>query len=94
MWVISRLFWDASRPLNYLRTAVICLGLSYVQMAGMCLPVLVLILYDFLSLKFDVIKALSKQACFIRWPIYILLLVVIALFSPKGVSTEFIYFHF
>lgn len=94
MWVISRLFWDASRPLNYLRTAVICLGLSYVQMAGMCLPVLVLILYDFLSLKFDVIKALSKQACFIRWPIYILLLVVIALFSPKGVSTEFIYFQF
>lgn len=94
MWVISRLFWDASRPLNYLKTAVICLGLSYEQMVGMCLPVLVLGLYDLLSLKFDVIKELSKQACFIRWPIYVLLLVVIALFAPKGVATEFIYFQF
>ncbi len=94
MWVISRLFWDASRPLNYLKTALICLDMSYLQLGLMWVPVLVLAVYDLLSLKFDVIKAVSRQKCFIRWPIYVLLLVVIALFSPKGIATEFIYFQF
>lgn len=93
-WIISRLFWDAARPLNYLKTAVICLNLSYVQMAGMCLSVSALFIYDLLSLKYDVIKEFSKQKFFIRWPAYVLMLVVIALFSAKGVATEFIYFAF
>lgn len=94
IWVISKLFWDAARPLNYLKTAAICLPLHYIQMAGMLLSVIVLGIYDFWSLKHDVIKELSRQAFFIRWPVYVLLLVVIMLFSPKGVSTEFIYFQF
>ena len=94
VWVISRLFWDASRPLNYLKTAVICLDMSYVQMVGMALSVLVLGIYDYLSLKYDVIKEFSKQICLVRWPVYILLLVIIALFAPKGIATEFIYFQF
>ena len=56
LWVISRLFWDASRPLNYLKTAVICLDMSYFQLVAMWIPVLLLGIYDYLSLKFDVIK--------------------------------------
>ncbi|MCH5253537.1 MAG: MBOAT family protein [Lachnospiraceae bacterium] len=94
LWVISRLFWDASRPLNYLKTAVICLNLSYAQMFGMGLSVLALAVYDYFSLKYDVIMEISKQKFFIRWPVYVLLLVTIALFSSKGVATEFIYFQF
>lgn len=94
LWIISRLFWDASHPANYLKTAAICLELSPLAGVGMCLSVLVLGIYDYISLKCDVIKELSKQKCFVRWPVYILLLVVIALFSEKGVATEFIYFQF
>ena len=60
----------------------------------MTLSVLVLALYDLLSLKGDVIAAFSRQKFFIRWPVYVLFLVVIALFSAKGVATEFIYFQF
>lgn len=93
-WVISRLFWDISRPLNYLKTAVICLDLSSVQIMGMGLSVLLLGIYDFFSLKYDVIRVISRQKCFIRWPVYTLLLIIIALFSAKGVATEFIYFQF
>lgn len=94
LWIISRLFWDAARPLNYIKTALICLNLSYAQMFGMGLSVLVLAVYDLCSLKYDVIQVISKQKFFIRWPVYIILLVVIALFSSKGVATEFIYFQF
>jgi hypothetical protein len=93
-WVISRLFWDASRPLNYLKTAVICLDMPYLSMFGMALSVVILGLYDYIALKQDVIQLISKQNCFVRWGVYVLLLVVIALFSNKGIATEFIYFQF
>ena len=94
IWIISRLFWEISDPANYLKTAGICLGLSPLAGFGMCLSVVILGIYDYFSLKYDVIKKISNQKCLIRWPIYILLLVVIALFSEKGVATEFIYFQF
>ncbi|MGN1152134.1 MAG: MBOAT family O-acyltransferase [Lachnospiraceae bacterium] len=94
IWIISRLFWDASRPLNYLQTAIVCLELSPVAAIGMTLSVILLGIYDHASLKCDVIAAFSRQKCFIRWPVYVLLLVIIALFAPKGVATEFIYFQF
>ncbi len=93
-WVIYKLFWDASRPLNYLKTAAICLDMPYISMVGMLLPVIILAVYDGISLKQDVIRLISRQKCFVRWPIYVLLLVVIALFSNKGIATEFIYMQF
>lgn len=93
-WIISRLFWDIGRPMNYLQTGITCLGISPAAAIGMCLSVLILAAYDLASLKRDVIKSISSQKFYIRWPVYVLLLVVIALFAPKGVATEFIYFQF
>lgn len=94
IWIITRLFWDAARPLNYLQTGIVCLGISPTAAVGMLLSVAMLAVYDLASLKGDVIDAFSKQKFFVRWPVYVLLLVVIALFAPKGVATEFIYFQF
>ena len=94
IWIISRLFWDIERPLNYLQTCIICLGVSRVAATGMFLSVALLTAFDLASLKCDVIDALSRQKFFVRWPVYVLLLVVIALFAPKGVATEFIYLQF
>lgn len=94
LWILSRLFWDASRPLNYLKTAAICLDVPYASMFGMLLAVVVLGIYDYISLKKDVILLLSKQHFLIRWIVYVLLLTVIVLFSNKGIATEFIYFQF
>ena len=94
LWIISRLFWDIKRPLNYLQTCIICLGVSRIAAIGMLTSVAILAAYDYASLKCDVISAFSRQKFFVRWPVYVLFLVVIALFSPKGVATEFIYFQF
>lgn len=93
-WVLSRLFWDASRPLNYLKTAAICLDMPYLSMVGMALSAAILFVYDLLSLKRDVIKMISAQKAPVRWSVYVLLLAAIALFSYKGIATEFIYFQF
>lgn len=94
IWIISRLFWDIERPLNYLQTCIICLGVSRIAATGMLLSAALLAAYDFASLKYNVIDTLSRQKFFVRWPVYVLFLLVIALFSPKGVATEFIYFQF
>lgn len=93
-WIISRLFWDIGRPVNYLKTAVICLDMSYLSMFGMVLSALALFVWDLLSLKQDVIELISRQKPPVRWTLYVLLLVTIALFSYKGIATEFIYFQF
>ena len=94
VWIISRLFWDASRPLSYIQTCINCLGVTLVAAIGMFLSVAILIAYDFAALKRDVIAALSSRKAFVRWPVYVLFLLIIALFAPKGVATEFIYFQF
>jgi len=94
LWILSRLFWDMGRPLNYLKTAVICLDMPYLSMLGMLLAAAVLFAYDLLSLKQDVIVLLSRQKAPVRWSVYVLLLTATALFSHKGIATEFIYFQF
>lgn len=94
LWILSRLFWDIGRPLNYLKTAVICLDLSYPAMAGMALSAVALLIYDAVSLKRDVIGLLTRAWAPVRWLVYVLLLMVIALFSYKGIATEFIYMQF
>lgn len=68
--------------------------MPYLTMFGMMLPAAALLLYDMLSLKQDVIALVSRQRAPIRWGVYVVLLVVIALFSHKGIATEFIYFQF
>ena len=94
LWILSKLFHDIERPVNYLKTAVICLDMPYFSMLGMLLAAAVLFVYDLFSLKQDVILAVSRQKACIRWPVYVLLLVATALFSHKGIATKFIYFQF
>lgn len=53
-----------------------------------------LAVYDFASLKNDVIDWLSQQPVFIRWSIYITLTWLIILFAPRTGNAEFVYFQF
>lgn len=92
--MISLSFHQIGNPTEYLKTAVICLDMSYTHMIYLCIPVILLALYDYASLKVDVIAYLSSQKIWIRYPVYILFLLFILLFSEKGVSTEFYYFQF
>lgn len=79
---------------NYLKTAVICLDMTYGHMVYIAFPILLLVVYDYASLKTDVIAYISSRKVCIRYPVYLLFLLAILLFSEKGVSTEFYYFQF
>lgn len=92
--IISLSFSNVTDFGNYLKTAVICLDMTYAHMAYICIPILLLALYDYASLKTDVIACISAQKAWVRYPVYVAFLLVILLFSEKGVSTEFYYFQF
>lgn len=92
--MISTGFYNINNFSDYLKTAVICLDMDYSHMIYISIPVLLLALYDYASLKTDVIAYISAKKAWIRYPVYVLFLLVILLFSEKGVSTEFYYFQF
>ncbi len=92
--ILSLSFHGVESPGNYLKNAVISLDMSYAYMIYLCIPVLLLAAYDYASLKTDVIARISSWKPWARYSVYILFLLVILLFSEKGVSTEFYYFQF
>ncbi len=79
---------------NYVKTAVIFLDMDYGHMLYISIPLLFLAIYDYASLKTDVIAYISSRKAWKRYSVYILFLLAILLFSEKGVSTEFYYFQF
>ena len=94
LYVLSHMFAGIGSPDSYIRSCALQMGLTFSNLVFHCLPMIPLFFFDLFSLKTDVIARISKQRFFIRWPVYILLLLVILLFSEKGVTTEFIYMQF
>lgn len=92
--MISLSFFLIGDLSEYLKTAVICLDMTYTHMVYICIPVILLGIYDYASLKTDFIAYISSKKIWVRYPVYILFLLIILLFSEKGVSTEFYYFQF
>lgn len=93
-YVLRHMFAGLGNLKNYLETASLQLAITDARLLFILLPLVPLFLFDFFSQKGDVIAAISRQRFFIRWPVYIALLLVILLFSEKGVETEFIYSQF
>lgn len=92
--IITFIPFDIANFENYLKTTVICLDMTYAHMVYMCIPVALLAIYDYASLKTDVLSWIAKRKAWVRYPVYILFILTILLFSEKGVSTEFFYFQF
>ena len=93
-YVLKNMFTGITHISVYLQDCALQMGLTFNHLIFNCLPILLLFIYDLTSLKTDVITFISRKRFFIRWPIYIFILLLILLFSEKGVSTEFIYMQF
>ena len=70
------------------------IGMGKFPFALTCITLLVLISYDYFSLNHNVIETISSKKKLIRWAVYIALGLYITFLSPKGVTTEFVYFQF
>lgn len=75
--------------------ALIDTSMSYLSVAKILLAIVVLMLYDYFSLKKDLLSEMSKLKLPLRWLIYIAVTVLIIILSlHNGIKQEFIYFKF
>jgi len=94
MYVINNMFVGISHPLVYLKKGFVDLNFGRSLLALNTFTILILVVYDYFSLKMDVISSISKLGVIRRWGLYTVFLLLIVLFSQKGVPTEFVYFQF
>lgn len=94
VYVIRHLFDGILNPIDYLRTGFGSITMDKWMFASEMILVAMMGVFDFFSLKMDVISALSKKNLVVRWALYICLGLIIVFFSQKGVATEFVYFQF
>ncbi len=93
-YVIGHLFDNIQNPMEYLRSGFTDIGMSKLKFALEFFLIALLGLFDFFSLKKDVIAELGRKKLVVRWAVYICLGLMIVFLSQKGVAAEFVYFQF
>lgn len=92
-YVIMNMFNGIGDPITYLGTCYEAIGISTNAWIKIAIMLFILLGYDFISLKKDVIEYSRKLPFALRWGIYYLLLLFILWLMPME-SSEFIYFEF
>lgn len=90
LFVISKLFLSLRNPSGFFH---ITIGISKLGLIARLLPVGLLAIYDYASLKMDVIDWIGSRKAIIRWGIYFLMVFFIIYRMPLETSS-FIYFQF
>ena len=93
-YVITHMFDGIEHPLFYLRKGCKDIDFGRFQLNSMLVLLTVLLAYDCLSLKYDVIEKIGAMKKWKRWSIYLFIVMIIVFFSEKGVAAEFVYFQF
>ncbi|MCQ2415004.1 MAG: MBOAT family protein [Lachnospiraceae bacterium] len=93
LYVIKHAFDGISAPGSYIYNGYAGIGMSLSSIIKENVFLVLLLVYDWMSLKSDVIADCGKLKTPIRWAIYVLLSVTILFLSQKG-AAEFIYFQF
>ncbi|WP_158589516.1 MBOAT family O-acyltransferase [Butyrivibrio sp. CB08] len=108
-WIFFRAdnFSDAFYVVSHLHSGVILhfaaawtrmltdFGITGLDLLKLTAPVILLVIYDFISLKKDISTEFSKVPLLVRWPIYIALTVWVVTTQLNGGTTQsFIYFTF
>lgn len=94
IYVIGHLFDGILNPITYLHDGFASIGMNRYVLAKEVVLLTILGIFDFLSLKMDIISELSRKSIMMRWMCYICLGLLIVFLSQKGVATEFVYFQF
>ncbi len=94
IYVFQHAFDGISMPVAYLREGFSNIYMDWTILLKIVLMMVPLVIYDYVSLKQDVIIEIGKKSLIKRWIIYVIFLLVIVFFSQKGIAAEFVYFQF
>lgn len=93
-YVILHLLSGIHSPIVYLKEGYLAMGMSKDDVLFTSISVMILALFDYFSLKVDVINCISAQKVAIRWLIYCAFSIWLIMNIPGSNSMEFIYFQF
>ncbi len=86
-------YYNINHPIQWIVSGCDNLGIDVWIALKLLLMILLLAIYDYFSLKRDVIHVISKWKLPLRWAVYIGLVVLLFFWAPST-SAEFIYFDF
>lgn len=93
-YVITHLFFGIDNMYQYLKMGFYQIGFTEWKLFKAMVCCILLLVYDFCSLKRDVIEWVSGQSVFVRWTIYFVFIWFILFHMQTSNQSEFIYFQF
>lgn len=93
-YVIENMFNGINSPMAYFYKGFTNIDLQKAELVYIFLSILILAIYDYISIKKDVIRRISSKTMIVRWMAYILFAVWLVMNIPVNNSAEFIYFQF
>ena len=99
VYVITHLFEGVLTPVEYIRNGYIALEITALELVTFMAPIILLFVFDFISLKQDAIELVSRQKALVRWSIYIVFVMCILydiqyVLGASNMAQKFIYFDF
>ena len=94
IYILRNMFMGIQNLGLYVSTGVLQLGIKKTEGTLLTIVIVMLTIFDYLSLRRDVIRSMQKIPKVIRWAIYVAILLIVFALSPLDSSQEFIYFEF
>lgn len=92
--VLSRLLVGAGNPLTYFTKGISVLNIPPEELTLIVVCILLLAVFDYVSLNKDVLLLIDEIPRALRYAIYVVLVIIIIYFVPVYGNNEFIYFQF
>lgn len=93
-YVIRYTLSGIGSPIQYLKDGISNMGLEKTAVVTCIGMIGILGIYDGLSLKYDVIECIGRWKPLLRWPVYLMIILLILFLAPIGNASSFIYFQF
>lgn len=94
VYVFRHMFDGVQNVGTYINSGRLQLEIYIWEAIDMFVMMTILVLYDFFSLKVDVIEKISGMRSVVRWSVYIAFIVLMLYLHPLNTGGEFIYFQF
>lgn len=94
LYILRHMFDGVMQPITYFWGGVEAIGMGKKEILFLVPSLLLLFVFDYISLNKDVIAIISSKRIVIRWSIYILFVLWMIFNIPVTDTTEFIYFQF
>ena len=94
MFIVKNIFVGALAPAKYILDGYSAIGMPKEDVLAYLGIILLLCVFDYVSLKQDVYAKIGKLKTPIRWLIYFVMVWLIIIFTPVTSGSEFIYFQF